>query len=230
MLLGSTLTLAALTSYVSAARLIVAVPSSPPLLPNPASLGASTHAVLVGPPGVRYDAPIRRDNTFAFPELAEASYLLTVKSRDYDFPALRVDVSKASDGSLEQTIQAWQTFRGNEWSNKGPQYGSGKGELRIQVQPSHQKDYYQSRGGFNLLGFFKSPMILMGLVSVVFIFGMPYIMENMDPETKQEFEDMQKKSPLTGSGGAASQLQNFDIASWLAGKSSDADGGGGKKR
>jgi len=48
---------------------------------------------------------------------------------------------------------------------------------------------------------------------------------------KQEFEEMQKKGPLTGSGGAANQLQNFDMASWLAGKGSGAEsGGGGKKR
>ena len=50
---------------------------------------------------------------------------------------------------------------------------------------------------------------------------------------KQEFEEMQKKGPLTGSQGAATQLQNFDMAGWLAGKTSGADagsGGGGKKR
>ena len=91
-------------------------------------------------------------------------------------------MSTAADGSQEQTIQAWQTYRGNEWGNKGPHYGKGKGELRIQVQPNQQKDFYESRGGFNLLGFFKSPMILMGLVSVVFIFGMPYIMDNSTSE------------------------------------------------
>ena len=50
----------------------------------------------------------------------------------------------------------------------------------------------------------------------------------MDPEFKEEFAEMQKKGPLTGSGGAANQLQNFDMASWLAGKSSDSSGG--KKR
>lgn len=94
----------------------------------------------------------------------------------------------------------------------------------------------------NILGFVKSPMILMGLVSVAMIFGMPYLMENskccstptaltptalkisnklaVDPETKAEFEEMQKKSPLTGTEGAASQIQNFDLASWMAGKSS----------
>lgn len=46
----------------------------------------------------------------------------------------------------------------------------------------------------------------------------------MDPETKAEFEEMQKSSPITGSEGAAASIQNFDLASWMAGKSGGKDG------
>ena len=171
------LALALCASLSSAARLTISIASSS-LLSNPASLPPSTHAVLIGPPGVRYDALIRRDSTFLFPDVKEASYLLTVHSRDHSFPPLRVDVGKAADESQQQSIQAWQTFRGNEWDNKGPSYGSGNGELHLQIQASNHKDFYQVRGGFDLLGFVKSPMILMALVSAAMIFGMPYIMEN----------------------------------------------------
>ncbi|KAF2770879.1 hypothetical protein EJ03DRAFT_56964 [Teratosphaeria nubilosa] len=216
-----------LSTLASAARLTVNILPSQHL--NPSTLPASTHAVLTGPPGVRYNVPLRRDNTFIFTNLVPSSYLLTVHSRDHFFPPLRVDVSQA-EGEGE-SIQAWQTYRGNEWSNKGVAYGSGKGELSINVQAGAKKEFYQDRGGFNLLGFLKSPMILMALVSVVFIFGMPYLMENMDPETKAEFEEMQKKGPLMGSGGAANSMQNFDLAGFLAGKSSDgASSGGARKR
>ena len=57
----------------------------------------------------------------------------------------------------------------------------------------------------------------------------------MDPEAKAEFEEMQKKSPLMGSQGAANQLQNFDLAGWMAGKKapaadSNSDGGSAKRR
>jgi ER membrane protein complex subunit 7 len=176
----SILPLAALcaASMASAARLTVSIPPSQ-LLPNPSALPPSTHAVLLGPAGVRYDIPIRRDNSFAFPDLPPSSYLLTVHSRDYFFPPLRVDMSKtAAEEGTEELVQAWQTFRGNEWDNKGPIYGSGKGSLTVNVQPNAKKDFYQPRGGFSLLGFLKSPMILMALVSVVFIFGLPYLMEN----------------------------------------------------
>lgn len=41
----------------------------------------------------------------------------------------------------------------------------------------------------------------------------------MDPETKAEFEEMQKKGVMgSGSTETAQQLQNFDLASWMAGK------------
>jgi hypothetical protein len=75
-------------------------------------------------------------------------------------------------------VSAWQTFRGNEWSNQGPQYGTGQAELNIEVRPVGQKDFYAQRQGFSLLSFLKSPMILMALVSVVMIFGLPYLMDN----------------------------------------------------
>jgi hypothetical protein len=41
----------------------------------------------------------------------------------------------------------------------------------------------------------------------------------VDPETKQEFEEMQKTGVLgSGTTNTASQIQNFDLASWMAGK------------
>lgn len=163
-------------ALTSAARLTISIPPSPPLLPNPATLPSSTHAVLLGPPGVRYDVPLRRDNSFIFPSLDSASYLLSIHSRDHFFPPLRIDVS--SEGSSEPSISAWQTFRGNEWSNKGPHYGTGQDELSIEVRPIGEKQFYQERQGFSLVSFLRSPMILMGLVSVLFIFGLPYLMDN----------------------------------------------------
>jgi len=172
----TTLALFIYATLASAAYLTVSIPSSA-LLPNPATLPPSTHALLLGPPGVRHDVPLRRDNTFAFPALSEASYLLTIHARDHFFAPLRVDVTNSAAGDGE-TVEAWQTFRGNEWSNKGAHYGSGNGELRIQLSPSGGKDFYQPRGGFNLLDMLKSPMILMGLVSIGMVFGVPYLMDN----------------------------------------------------
>ena len=47
----------------------------------------------------------------------------------------------------------------------------------------------------------------------------------MDPETKAEFEEMQKKGVMgSGSTDTAQQLQNFDLASWMAGKTDTSRG------
>lgn len=43
----------------------------------------------------------------------------------------------------------------------------------------------------------------------------------MDEETRKEYEELQSKSPLSAgiSSDAAKTFQNFDLASWMAGKS-----------
>ena len=174
----SILSLLGAAALASAARLTVNIPPSPPALPNPATLPASTHAVLIGAPGVKFSAPLRRDNTFVFESIPESSYLLTIHSRDHFFAPYRVDVGHTEGEATQEIVHVWQTFRGNEWSNKGPYVGSAQGELKVDIRPAALKDFYQARSGFSVMSIFKNPMILMGLVSVVMIFGMPKLMEN----------------------------------------------------
>jgi len=67
-------------------------------------------------------------------------------------------------------------------------------------------------------------MILMAVFSGLLMFGMPKLMENMDPEMKAEMEEMQKNGVLgSGSTNTAQQIQNFDLASWMAGKTTDSN-------
>lgn len=48
----------------------------------------------------------------------------------------------------------------------------------------------------------------------------------VDDETKAEFEEMQKKGVLgSGSTQTAQQIQNFDLASWMAGKTDTGNRG-----
>ncbi|PHH58419.1 hypothetical protein CDD80_2353 [Ophiocordyceps camponoti-rufipedis] len=66
-------------------------------------------------------------------------------------------------------------------------------------------------------------MILMGLAGLLMVFGMPYLMDNMDPEMKAEFEAQQRKGGavatiMGGAGGqSANPLGDFDMAAFLAG-------------
>jgi len=77
-------------------------------------------------------------------------------------------------------------------------------------------------------------MILIAGFSMLVVFGMPYLMDNMDPETRAEFEERQKSSPvsglLAGQQGASSPLGNFDAAAWLAGTPAKKEGGAVQER
>ena len=50
----------------------------------------------------------------------------------------------------------------------------------------------------------------------------------MDPETKKEFMEQQKSSPLAAVTSGAGPMQGFDMAAWMAGKtkSSETEEGG----
>ena len=168
----------------------------------------------------------------------------------------------AADSQAE--VQVWGTFRGNEWSNKGEVKEVKEVEDRVgvwgfDVKCMGKKEYFIERTGCkwsprypavgrrshstNLaltvspMSILKNPMILIAGVSMILVFGMPYIMDNskiwslssgykqstdiyvVDDEMKAEFAESQKRSPLAGGQAAANPLQNFDAAAWLAGSS-----------
>ena len=94
----------------------------------------------------------------------------------------------------------------------------------------------------------QNPMILIAIVGLVVVVGMPYLLDNstssfplsllhspfpfsanaspfstsVDPEMRAEFEEQQKKSILSGGASTGNPLQNFDMAAWMAGKTSGA--------
>ena len=47
-------------------------------------------------------------------------------------------------------IEVWQTFRGNEWDNRGERWGGGVGEVVVDVRVIGRKEYYESKGGCEL--------------------------------------------------------------------------------
>ena len=86
-------------------------------------------------------------------------------------------------------------------------------------------------------------MILLGIVALAFTFGMPKMLEGMDPETRAEFDEMQSKGvagkmqrAMAGGGAMGPQappgsdLANFDLAGWMAGQKQDSDAASGGGR
>ncbi|KAL6796034.1 hypothetical protein GGI42DRAFT_345305 [Trichoderma sp. SZMC 28013] len=199
---------------LSAAQLTITV--GLPAKPNPFLLGPSTHATLSSL-HKRLEAPLTTVNTFNFHNVTADSYLLDVHCATEAFHPLRVDVGE--DGE----VKAWETYRGNEWANKGEEVqvkseGASRG---ISVKGAGSKIFFVERPAFSVFSILKNPMILMGLVTMGIVFGMPYLMDNMDPELRAEFEERQKENPMNAIMGNAqagqNPLGNFDMAAYLAG-------------
>ncbi|KAL2166772.1 hypothetical protein VTG60DRAFT_2153 [Thermothelomyces hinnuleus] len=91
------------------------------------------------------------------------------------------------------------------------------------------------RSSFSVLSIFKNPIILLSMVSMALFFGMPKLVENMDPEMRAEWEERQKENPMNALMGAASgqnanPMASFDMAAFLAGSGSSnkAEEGNGR--
>ncbi|KAM5342930.1 hypothetical protein ACJ41O_013896 [Fusarium nematophilum] len=208
-----------------------------PAKPNPFSLPPSTHATLSSR-GVHLSAPLSSSNTFVFRNVTPGSYLADVHCQTDAFHPLRIDVVEAVDAAEQEVVRAWETFRGNDWGNKGevvPVREGSKGR-GFEVRALGGKNYFMERPTFSVFSILKNPMILMALVSLVMLVGMPKLMENMDPEMRAEFEAHQKSSPMNAvMGGQASgenPLGNFDMAAYLAGsnKKEGGNNGGGSAK
>lgn len=191
-------TLSALVGTCAATSLHLSISPSSSLL-DLSELPSSTHAILYGPSGKRATAPLRIDNSFVFNNLEEGEWLLDVHSRDHVFPSLRVDVvdpvsilpikqegdsEAAPVTSTPETVVVYLTHPSNKWSHLGAKIAastaplSSTDQVKLSVSALGKRAFYEQRQGFDLLSFFKNPMILMGVLSMGLVFGMPYLMEN----------------------------------------------------
>jgi hypothetical protein len=136
---------ALLAPLTLAAHLRVQIPSAP-ALPHPSNLPSSTTATLTTL-FAHFSAPLRVDNTFDFRNVSTGSYLLDIKCPTHGFMPLRVDVHDTEGG--EQKVEAWGTFRGNEWSNKGEvsSVTQAGGIWSVDARVQGPKEYLQERSG-----------------------------------------------------------------------------------
>jgi hypothetical protein len=114
---------------------------------------------------------------------------------------IKLENGQAKDA---EAIEVFGTFRGNEWGNKGPVVDvtevADAGDKRIwgfMVKVQGEKEYLLERTGCEFflskatvtslltcdvqvspLSLLKNPMILIAGVSMIVVFGMPYLMDN----------------------------------------------------
>lgn len=135
----------------------------------------------------------------------------------------------------------WEVRRGENWGENGEgmkaleisgEDDTGATIRSVTARVVATRQFYEERQGFSPLSLLKNPMILLAIVALGIAFGMPKLMENMDPETRAEFEAAQKQGGLAtlmsgGSGPSedkssssapAMNPANFDLAGWMAGQ------------
>lgn len=117
------------------------------------------------------------------------------------FPSLRVDVLDPvsilpvhveGDGvaaekvQQQETVVVYLTHPSNKWDHLGAKIAtssaplSSDAEVKLAVSALGKREFLEKRQGFDILSFFKNPMILMGVLSMGLVFGMPYLMDNSE--------------------------------------------------
>lgn len=114
--------------------------------PAPLTLSPRTHATLARP-GRRLSAPLSDVHTLVFHNVTAGSYLADVHCPTDGFMPLRVDVGEEEEGK-EVQVQAWETYRGNDWDNKGEELGMRRGSdgsVGFEVRSLGRKGYFMER-------------------------------------------------------------------------------------
>jgi hypothetical protein len=150
-LLSGLLVLPALTLSHS---LTVSVPTSQQLQ-NPSVLPPTTTASLMTL-SHEYIAHLNTQNHFVFRNVSAGSYLLEIMCASHGFAPLRVDIR--GDG----TVEAWRTFRGNEWENKGEAVMASDGKT-VEAKLLGHKGYYMERAGCEFSIFHSCTRRFMGI-------------------------------------------------------------------
>jgi O-acetylhomoserine/O-acetylserine sulfhydrylase len=141
--------LAGLLSLASSATITLHITTTQSI-PNPNALPPSTHATLstFGQPVL--SAPLSTSNTFVFRNVTSGSYLADIHCPTYAFAPLRVDV----DESQADAVKVWETYRGNDWDNKGEAVPGPGGRFAVRVLGV--KNYYMERSSCE----FRPPHLL----------------------------------------------------------------------
>lgn len=140
--------MAAASAPAAKTSLILSIPPSQ-YLPNPHVLPPSTHATLTTLHR-SYSAPLSVSNTFVFHNVTPGSYLADVHCASYGFTPLRVDVTTIEGGAVgakaRSGVKIWETYRGNEWGNKGEEVAESAADGGFAVKCLGKKVFFQERG------------------------------------------------------------------------------------
>lgn len=134
-----------------------------------------------------YNTYTKPDGSFIFYNVRTGVHLLDVQSTTYMFSHVKIQ--------LKETDATTETLEGNGSGLEMkciqyPYVGASKHAIPhpIILTAHATYNYFQPRPGFSIFNLLKNPMVLMMLFSVFLMVAMPTMMENLDPEQKEQMQ------------------------------------------
>eukprot|EP00752_Nemacystus_decipiens_P007639 g6828.t1 len=128
--------------------------------------------------GGQHTSLTARDGSFAFRDVTAGVYLLEVLSPDFHYSAMKIKVDdKAGIIVIEYKYPG----------------APRKEAIHPLLLTAHNKwNHFEKREGMKVGGMFKSPMTIILGLSMIMMFFLPKMMENLDPEQLEEINGRQK--------------------------------------
>jgi len=146
-------------------------------------------------------------NGFAFHNVPTGVHVLDVHSSTYQFSQVKIQILEGEEPKCIEYIYP----------------GAAKRPIThpLELYTNAEFNYFQKRASFSLFTIFKNPMMLMMAFGVGMMFLMPQMMQNLDPEQKEQMKkqmEMQQDptkmlSQLWGdvSGGGSKEITEKKI-------------------
>lgn len=123
--------------------------------------------------------------TFVLHGVPVGSHIMQVSSHKYEFPVVRVDVNPESFEVTPTHYYVGSAFN----DDLGPELYSSPA---IEIPQLAKRSFFLQRQGFNILDFFKNPMMLMSAFSLLMVVVGPKLMENMPTDFDEEGNPIDK--------------------------------------
>ncbi|ODQ63450.1 hypothetical protein NADFUDRAFT_53121 [Nadsonia fulvescens var. elongata DSM 6958] len=151
---------------------------------------------------------IQRNRDFAFHNVSVGSYVVNLHSINLQQLSYRINIE-------EDSVKVYDYIAGNGWESLGHRV-----PYPIEIPATPLINYEVPRETFSLIEMIKNPMILMSLASLVMVFALPNILNNLDPETVQALQAKQARAGNNDVNHIQKKINDFDMAEFLAKKTS----------
>ncbi|KAK9762671.1 hypothetical protein K7432_011374 [Basidiobolus ranarum] len=132
-----------------------------------------------------FSAYVSKDGSFKIQNVPAGNWLLEVRDNINHYPKFRVETGHPSS----KGVKVYYYLPSSEWDHRGSII-----PYPLRISPFQKIEYFTAREGFSISSLFANPMMLMMGVSVIMMFLLPKMMDNIDPDALKEIQENQASS------------------------------------